>query len=309
MKIIPIAFAFDNNIVHAASICICSLLINGNKDTYYDIFIIHSEKENLAHAQLDQIPQYYPNCRIQYRTVDGFFDSSFEIRGITTPAYYRLLIPELIPEYDKVIYSDVDVIFRDDLSCFFELDLKDCYIAGVNSLAHFNKDTLDYYNNLGIDAKKIIYSGNLIFNSKKMREDQIVDKFKAQAHNKYKFQDMDIINIVCKDRIFYLQPSFCLTNYINQYAIYSRNDLEGIWTSKEIDYAMVKGIVHYNGQKPWKGYCVNFDIWWETYRNTPFFDKQFYFNFFNEKLDEYDRLPLLKRLKILIRFFVYGRKH
>ena len=34
----------------------------------------------------------------------------------------------------------------------------------------------------------------------------------------------------------------------------------------------------------------------------------FYFDFYYNKLDELDQLSLLKRLKILARYFIYGRK-
>lgn len=310
MKTVPIVFAFDNNLVLPACICISSLLMNANEDTFYDIFILHSEKERLDKIQLNKIPQYFPNCKIQYRVVDDTFDSAFEIRGITTPAYYRLLIPELIPEYDKIIYSDVDVIFRSDLSDFYiNTKMEDDYIAGVNSLAYLISENLAYYKRLGVNSKGIIYSGNLLFNSKKIKEDGIISKFRSLANNKYKFQDMDILNIACEGRIKYLSPEFCLTTYILNWAIYNRHYLNEIWTDETIDKALSKGIVHYNGQKPWKGVCVNFDIWWEYYRKSPFFDEKFYFDFFYSHLSELDQLSLWKRIKILVRYFVFGRKN
>lgn len=80
------------------------------------------------------------------------------------------------------------------------------------------------------------------------------------------------------------------------------------FAEEELQYALTKGIVHYNGPKPWKDYCVNFDIWWEYYRKSPFFDERFYFDFFHGKLNLLDQLPLWKRVKILIRYFIYGRK-
>lgn len=310
MKIVPIVFAFDNNLVLPACVCISSLLMNAKEDTFYDIFILHSEKAKLGKTELDKIPHYYPNCKIQYRVVDETFDESFEIRGITTPAYYRLLIPELIPEYDKIIYSDVDVIFRSDLSDFYlSTDLKDYYIAGVNSFAHLIPENLAYYKRMGMDARGIIYSGNLIFNSKKIIEDEIIPKFRSLALNKYKFQDMDILNIVCEGKIKYLSPEFCLTTYISNWTIYNRSELNKFWKDEIIDRALSKGIVHYNGQKPWKGFCINFDIWWEYYRKSPFFDEKYYFDFFYSHLNELDQLSLWKRIKILIRYFVFGRKN
>ena len=309
MNTIPIAFAFDNNLVMPACVCLSSLMINAKADTFYDIFILHSEKENLHKEKLDKLPSFYPNCRIQYRTVDNSFDQAFEIRGITTPAYYRLLIPEVIPEYDKVIYSDVDVIFRDDLSdILHSTDLSDCYLGGVDSLSDQQPNLCAYYRKLGISAKSIIYSGNLIINSKKLKEDGIVTRFKELSQNNYIYQDMDVLNLVCRGKINYMPMEFCLTTYLNDYAVHNKSVLLPHWDDAQIDNAMTRGIVHYNGQKPWKGLCPNFDIWWEYYRKSPYFDEQFYFEFFYSKLNELDQLSLWKRIKILARYFIHGRK-
>lgn len=309
MNTIPIAFAFDNNLVMPACVCLSSLMMNAKPNTFYDIFILHSVKENLRTEELDKLPLHFPNCRMQYRMVGDWFDNAFEIRGITTPAYYRLLIPELIPEYDKILYSDVDVIFRDDLSeIYHNTDLSNCYLGGVDSLSNFQPQLCDYYKKLGITAEGIIYSGNLIINSKKIKEDGIVVQFKELAKNNYIYQDMDVLNIVCRDKIQYMPMAFCLTTYLSDYAVHNRETLLAYWDEQQIEKALTKGIVHYNGQKPWKGLCPNFDIWWEFYRKSPYFDEKFYFEFFYSKLNELDQLSLWKRIKILARYFIHGRK-
>lgn len=310
MKTVPIVFAFDNNLILPACVCISSLLINAKEDTFYDIFILHSSKVDLFKEQLDELPKHFNRCRIQYRVVDNTFDQAFEIRGITTPTYYRLLIPELVSEYDNIIYSDVDVIFRSDLSdIYFHTDLNDCFIAGVNALVPFIPDMKKYYLKLGkVNIDNIIYAGNIILNSKKIREDNLVERFKELAKNKFLFQDLDVLNIACKGKIAYLKPAFCLTTYFSELALRYRHLLRDFWSDKDIDEALTEGIVHYNGQKPWKGICVNFDIWWEYYRKSPFFDEKFYFEFFYTRLNELDQLSLWKRIKILIRYFVYGKR-
>lgn len=310
MNTVPVVFAFDNNLILPACVCISSLMMNAREETFYDIFILHARRLALERERLDRIPRYFPNCRIQYRQVDETFDSAFEIRGITTPAYYRLLIPELIPEYDKVIYSDVDVIFRADLSDIYaETDLTGCYVAGVNSLSHLVPEYMAYYERkLHLDSRKIIYSGNLIFNSRKIRDDRLIPLFKRLARNRYKFQDMDILNLACGDRICYLPPSFCLSTIISKAAVDDRQALLDVWSPSEVERALISGIVHYNGQKPWQQYCVNFDIWWEYYRKSPFFDAKFYFDFFYYRLNILDQLSLWKRIKILLRYFVYGKR-
>ena len=305
MNIIPIAFAFDSNLINPACICLSSLLMNAKKDTFYDIFIIHSENENLDRQKLDKLASFYNNFRITYRTIGSIFDDAFEIRGITTPAYYRLLIPEKIPEYEKIIYSDVDVIFQSDLSeIYLKTDLDGYYFGGVDSLSDLNPKLVEYYQKLGISAKGIIYSGNLIFNSKAILEDGIINQFLELSKNSYLFQDMDVINIACRGKIKYLSLAFCITTYLSEFKAKCPEYLSRHWSETEIINAFSNGIIHYNGQKPWKGVCINFDIWWEYYRKSPFYDEHFYFDFFNDRLNELDNLPLWKRIKILLRYFI-----
>lgn len=311
MSIVPIAFAFDNNFVMPACICISSLLMNADESTFYDIFILHSSSCCPDKDKLGRLQTVFPKCRLHFRQVPDTFDKAFEIRGVTASTYYRLLIPEVIPEYDKIIYSDVDVIFRQDLSCLYnEVRFEgNALIAGVNSLSHLLPDIRDYYEkNYGIDSHRTIYAGNIVMNLKAMRKESTVSRFVSMACEKFRFQDMDMINIVCQGRIEYLPPKYCITTYFCLFRTHDREKLLDLWSRSEIDEAENSGIVHYNGQKPWKSYCVNFDIWWEYYRKSPFYDPSFYFDFFYGKLDELDRLPLWKRVKIIARYFVYGRR-
>lgn len=307
MNTVPIAFAFDNNLAMPAAICISSLMESAREDTFYDIYVLHAASENLDKCYLDIVENYYKNCKINYVNVPDIFKNSFEIRGITVAAYYRLLIPKLIPGYDRIIYSDVDVIFRQDLSdVYFNTELGECYIAGVNNLAHLDADLEKHYGStLGLDTHNIICSGFLLMDSKRILADGLIDIFIEQAKNKYKFQDQDILNIVCRDRIKMLPPKYSVLTYIAHMIQYKPEDLRQIWNENELNEAIEKGNIHYNGQKPWKGYCINFDIWWEYYRKSPIYNQSYYFQYFNEKLNEYDRLPLMKRIKILIRYFIY----
>lgn len=305
-NVIPIAFAFDNNLVLPACVCISSLLSNANEDTFYDIFILYSESSKIDRTDLDTLPMYYNNCKINYRLVDNTFDAAFEIRGITTPAYYRLLIPELISEYDKVIYSDVDVVFRMDLWDLYQINLDGYYLAATRDLGlNLSNDGVEYIKTLnGVKAGDYLQSGFIVLNSSLILRDGLVGQFKSLAKQKLKFQDQDILNIACHDKVKYLSLEYNMTDYSFYYVMKEYDRLLDMFGKEAVDVAMNKGTLHYNGHKPWKKYCVNFDIWWEYYRSSPFFDPQFYFDFYYSKLDELDQLSLWKRIKILIRYFI-----
>lgn len=310
MNKVPIVFAFDNNLVMPASVCIASLMMNANEETFYDIFILHPSAE-FDTSLIDQVADAYSNCRVTFLRIADTFSSAFETRGVTVPTYYRLLIPDLILEYDKVIYSDVDMIFRMDLSDIYSTTLRDEYLAATYDLGmNLGRDGRRYINSLpGLKEGKYIQAGFLIINSRKMREDNVVKVLKEYAKNKFKFQDQDILNIVCADKIKILPMACNMTDYSFLYSTRDRLSVERfVGAQEEIDFALASGNLHYNGHKPWIKYSVNFDIWWEYYRKSPAFSPEFYFNFFYGKLNELDQLSLWKRIKVLLRYFVYGRR-
>ena len=136
---------------------------------------------------------------------------------------------------------------------------------------------------LGLNPKEIIYSGNLLFNSKAMRKQGCNREILYTWQKYFKFQDMDIINLSCKDRIFYLPPAFVyLLTFLNLSTPNSK--LKEMWTDTEIENATTNH--HYNAQKPWKEWCINFDIWWKVLPKYSVFDEKTYFDFFHNHLND-----------------------
>lgn len=310
MNIIPIAFCFDNNLVMPACVAISSLMMNAQHDTFYDIYILHSSRNVLKKDELDKIPSFFPNCKLNYREVGEVFDNAFEIRGVTIATYYRLLIPELIPEYDKIIYADVDMIFRQDFSEIYNIDMKDNYIAATYDLGmNLSADGQKYIDSIpGLLQGEYLQAGVIMLNCKEILANNLVPIFKQYVKGKYKYQDQDILNLVCGKKKIVLPWKYNMTDYSFSFLMNEPHLLTTKYANSNIEEAKKYGNLHYNGHKPWKKYSVNFDIWWEYYRKSPFFDNKFYFDFFYCKLEEYDRLPLMKRVKILLRYFVYGCK-
>lgn len=310
MRTIPILFTFDDKLVLPACVCMSSMLMNAHEDTFYDIFVLHSDRYDLSKTEVARIPEYFKNCHITFRPIKGEFLGAYEIRGIPETCYYRLLSPELIPEYDKLLYSDVDVIIRDDLGKYYDMDLGENYFAGVDTGSRLRPWIQNYVNNtLKLDWHDgYFYSGNLVINSAAIRRDDLTNRFRELAKKDWFQQDMDIINIACNRRFLRLSPAFCMTNFLYGLMVNQREEMAKDFGEEEIRYALDKGIIHYNGDKPWKTWCHHADVWWEYYRRCPFFDEKYYLSFYESKTDELDRLPLLKRIKILVRWFVKGRK-
>ena len=284
-----------------AGVCLTSLLESADPGTFYDVFILHGPGCDLS--ALAVLGDRFDNFRMTDREVTGEFVGAYEIRGIPETAYYRLLSPELIPEYDRLLYSDVDVIIREDLTKYYDLELGDNYFAAVDNCSRLRPAMQGYITDLGIDWRdNYYYSGNLVINSALIRKDGLIGQFRELGKNDYEQQDMDIINIACNKRFLPVGPVFCMTVQLYSLIVNRRTEMEAIYGAEALDAALDHGIVHYNGTKPWKGACMNMDIWWSVYRRSPFFNEEFCQRFWDGQMTLLERLPFMKRAKMLLRY-------
>jgi lipopolysaccharide biosynthesis glycosyltransferase len=297
MKVIPIVFAFDNNMEMPAGVCMTSLLENAESDTFYDIFILHPPHCDFSASLFHDLPKVYGNCKLTFRKVEHAFVGAYQVRGITEATYYRLIAPKLIPEYGKFLYSDVDVIFREDLGKYYSIDLKDNYFGAVDTgiVSMPDMDEYDYRNGY-------YYAGNLVVNATKLLEDGKIEEFRELGKNNYDQQDMMIMNLACKGRIAPMTPAYCLTTVLYSFIVNRRKDMEDIYGVQEIEHTLKYGIVHYDGAKPWNQPCPNMDIWWHYYRKSIFYDEKFTHDFWIGQRDNLKNMSLKSRIKQLLRF-------
>lgn len=276
---IPIVFTTDHNYIMQTGVCIYSLLAAA-KDCEYDINVIVAD--NVTESDEDLLRQQvsaFPLHSITFVRTNGEFNGWFEIRGISKACYYRLLIPWLLPQYDKVIYSDVDVIFKTSLNEIFSLDLEDNYYAACQgSYFYFDNDAANYVQKLGLNPKQYVNSGFLLINSKKQRDDKLRDEFMQFSDKKLKFQDQDIVNLVCKGRIKLISPKYNITPSLYQQYIAQNPALYNFYGTEQKIKAYLKGedcILHYTGAKPWNTFVFAFNEWWDTYKESIFYNEHF----------------------------------
>jgi lipopolysaccharide biosynthesis glycosyltransferase len=153
------------------------------------------------------------------------------------------LIPYLKLNLDKVIYSDVDVIVLGDIKEMYDEDLEDFIIGAIWQELYdktINMDNLKLKLNISTEHK-FFFSGNLLINCKKWREQNITQKL-IDLFNKNKnliltCPDQDLLNMFFDNNYKILSSKYC---YVNQNFDYFKEEYPNII------------IRHYNGQiKPW----------------------------------------------------------
>lgn len=260
---IPIVLCFDSRILLGAAVTIKSIITNAKKETVYDFRIFHSEISTKNQNELKGLlKDTKHNMQFHYIDPKRFKNAPKSKGSWTEIVYYRLLTAEILTDYDKAIYSDVDVFVKDDLSELYATDLEGYeaaavpsytteYLKRINSKRYFeeNKNEKNYM------------SGLILFNNKVMREEGVVNKF-FETIEKYGerlvYFDMDVFNITC-NRIKDLPLNYCVLETIYEYTdcskvpeyealknLYTKEDLENIRNNPKI--------IHYAGKmgKPWQ---------------------------------------------------------
>ena len=153
-KVIPIFFTFDNNYVEPAAVAFYSLLEKAKENVFYEMYVLHSDITEEKQQLLIDIVNKKENANLTFINTEGFLDDfwgngSFSFAqansNFTVDTIIRCFGARFFPQHEKIIYSDVDVIFVDDISELYELDMDDKYLAGVkNAFAKFSEYELSH---------------------------------------------------------------------------------------------------------------------------------------------------------------------
>ena len=280
MTTIPILFAADNNYIKYLYVAICSLLINSNTSTRYDLYILtpKSYPKNII-KEFSRLQKKY-NVSINYVIMGNDFDNKDDKkRFLPSSSYYYLKIADIITEYDKAIYLDPDIIVLEDLSELFNIELDNKYIAGVKAAGYMEENTeqSEYYKSIGLnDLTQYVNANSLVFNLDLIRKDNITEKFCELAKNAYNSMDQDVLNLVCYNRIKHIPFKY---NLMVKYLPFDSNKkwsyefLQKVYGEKELEEAKNPVIIHYANynEKPWYVNVQLAEMWWEYAKLTPYY--------------------------------------
>lgn len=266
-KYTPIVLAFTPNYFIPAATCIWSILSHTAKTNKFEIICLLTEDLPF------ELVQKLKDLDIREQVVYKFINLKDELSDVyvderyTVAASYRLLLPDLLPEYDKVIYTDCDMIIRNDLAELYDtIDLKNNFLGVVHeSPLDFQKSNIE---KLGCKPGYYFNSGFLVMNLKALREKEMVARFLNGLKCDYlEFPDQDVLNMTCQGNVLALPPYYnsIRTFFLPQY----KSAFLEKYTKEDWDTVQSQGNIHYTGGKPWNMFTVMFNVWWNYFWQLP----------------------------------------
>ena len=244
---IPIVYATDNKYVMPTIVSMESAVRNMDDASFYEFTILvpgNFEQEN--RDRFEKFKNIHKNtCSVNiYNMQDLYYNSKLgSVKSFAV--YYRLVIPWVLKDKDKVIYLDGDTLVRHDLQPMLHIDLGDNYVGAC----------IDYFydRHIVFDGKcyrpdKYVCAGVLLMNCKLMRNDKLDEKFDyiEKKQENFIYCDQDILNVACFSRIKILPFEFGSRIFPKRWKQINTSEEE--W-KKGISDAT---IMHFSGpHKPW----------------------------------------------------------
>lgn len=257
----PVVISFTPNYIVPAAVTLRSIL-DASPDGRFDVFCLVTEAiPERQRAKLDAMAG--ERMIFHYIMLAGRLEGCYVDPRYSEAASYRLLLPELLPELDRIVYIDCDVVVRQDLAALYQgLDFGNSLLAAVHEAPIEGQAVR--WESLGCDPGSYFNSGFLVMNLARMREEGTSERLLEVLRTDYlEFPDQDALNMVCKGRVTPLSPKFnsIRTFFLPQYKAdflkqYSEEDWQSVQDS---------GNIHYTGGKPWNLFTVQFDKWWRVY--------------------------------------------
>ena len=191
-NLIHVSYSLDEQLIYPTLISMLSGLDNCNKDNMIIYHLLLSHNFNITKFIIFESLKEKYEVKIYYYIIPNIFGSLGKWTEGTDCVYYKILLPFIFPDYERMIYLDGDTLIRKDIFEMYNYPFNDNYILGYPFYTGY------VMKKHGIEKPShYINGGCLLFNIKKMREDhKDIDLLSLTIKNnsKWGFREQDSIN-------------------------------------------------------------------------------------------------------------------
>ncbi|MDR0679767.1 MAG: glycosyltransferase family 8 protein, partial [Puniceicoccales bacterium] len=256
---------------------------NADENTSCDFYLlVHPNFEQRYKDEITKLGKKY-NCGVNFIDMGTAFADVLP-GGWPAPAYYRLAAADLLLNYKKCLYMDVDILVRHDLGDLYDTDIDNYYIAAVKDMGIIDNEWQLRYTEFDLqipDPYQYINSGVLLMNLDLIRKTNFVEswiftiKHGIDGKKTLVYPDQDALNKLCFGKVKFLNPEYNLFSYRLSKIKESQElqkKLENLFGKEQFEKACLNpSIVHFAWLKSWRIPSLPYaDEWWECARQTPF---------------------------------------
>lgn len=288
---IPIVLVSSEYYVPYVSVLIESIKKYSSKDNNYDIIIFHSSIHKDFQNRIKDSVTEYNNISIRFFNASNRMDTSnlfVAAKYYSIEAYYRILTPWILHNYDKAIVMDSDLILLCDIANLFNINISDFSLGAVKDIAYQGflngavSGTLEYAKSVLKlrNPYNYVNTGVLLMNLKKIRNNTSEYELVSFCKNHhFNIQEQDGLNVFFDGDI---KPINLKWNYYVEVNPLIKTAIESAPEDAKNKYRNIDKyslnnaspfIIHYANQpKPWDDPNGKYaEIWWEIAQKSSFY--------------------------------------
>lgn len=208
---ITIAYITDENYVMPTHISIFSLIKNKKQEDILKIYLIGDNISSISKEQFRKLQEKKVEIEIievgkdKYTSLGKtcFFSETIHV---SAAALFKMDLPELLCDEDKVIYIDGDTLIQGSLNELYKTDIESAFVAAVDDQFDVRIEEYSYLcGRIGLKRKHYFNSGVMLLNLKKMRQENISQRlleYRTMGINY--FMDQDCLNAVLGEKLITL---------------------------------------------------------------------------------------------------------
>ncbi len=272
------------------SVVLQSILENSSVVYNYDIIIFTSDISIENQIILQEQLQAYTNFSIRFYNVRPVMESYLHLYILghySIETYFRLLAPNILKAYDKILYLDSDIIVQEDVATLYNIELSEEHLLAACrdiewiATCNANKISQEYINDILKlkNPQNYFQAGVILFNLQTFRKNFQSDYIMQFATTQnWELLDQDILNSVAQERVLFLDPVWnILTGWSEKKRIKNiRKNSDKVLFKQYMAVRSHPNIIHYAGaEKPWLFDDVAFaDKWWQYLSRIPILYKK-----------------------------------
>ena len=201
-NLIHISYSLDEQLIYPTLVSMLSGLVNCEKNNFIIYHLLLSFNFNTEKIHIFESLKEKYDVNINYYIIPNIFGSSIKWTEGTDCVYYKILLPFIFPDYERIIYLDGDTLIRKDILEMYNYPFNNNYILGFPFYMGYVMEKH------GIKKPEhYINGGCLLFNIKQMRKDhKDIDLLSITIKNNtiWRFREQDAINYLFNKRIGFL---------------------------------------------------------------------------------------------------------
>lgn len=282
-----LALSINDFYVPFASVMLQSIHEHMKPNEKYDIIIMNRDVSEVSKKGIRSIFKNMENVSVRFFNVSRYenqFKNLFLRGHFALETYFRLLLPNIMQDYKKVLYLDSDLVVVEDIAEIFNTDIEGYLLAACH-----DADTAGLYNGYAPDKKQYMdtilkikepyqyfQAGVVLFNLEEFRKKYTIKEMLEFASS-YPWQllDQDVLNYLAQGNYKAIDMKWNVMTDWNRIRIANIISRAPKYLQDEYKAAHeAPSIIHYAGpDKPWhQPYSDYAEVFWHYARKTSYYE-------------------------------------